>query len=133
MGVGVAVGVSVGVLVGVAVSVGVEVGVNVGVGVKVGVEVGVRVIFTTSTCETGIGSPDEKALEIVGVPYQATKAVPIANKTSIKGSSEVIKSGFVLVSEAAEGCSITIRLRSIGLGDLARNLWIAQCIPSRAR
>ena len=122
-----------GVLVGVAVSVGVGVGVKVGVGVYVGVAVGVRVILTTSTWETGRGSLEEKALDMVGVPYQVKNAAIIANKTSTTGRSEVVNSGFVLVKDAAVGCSMTIRLRCLGLGGLARILWIAQCIPSRAR
>ena len=102
---------------------------KVGVGVKVGVAVGVRVIFTTSTCETAIGSLDENAREIVGVPYQAKIAEAIANTISTKGIIELAKTGLVLVRAEAAGCLTTTLWRSGCTGGLARIRWIAQCIP----
>ncbi len=104
--VAVEVGVSVGVFVGVdvGVSVGVDVGVNVGVGANVGVAVGVLVIFTRSTWANGSGAPDEKALEIVGVPYQAnnitSSSVPMT-KIGIIGPAN---NGLVLVNAVADDC-----------------------------
>lgn len=105
---GVGVDVSVGVFVGVDVFVGVEVGVNVGVGVYVAVAVGVRVIFTTSTCETASGSPEEKARDIVGVPYQVRNIATTTNRTKIRDMTGTPISDFVLVIELAEGCSTMI-------------------------
>ena len=103
--VAVAVGVSVGVLVGVGVgvSVGVGVGVNVGVGVKVGVAVGVRVIFTTSTCAICIGSLDENARDIVGVPYQANNAITTTDSKRTSGRNDPDKTDLVLVRSEADG------------------------------
>ena len=100
---------------------------------KVAVAVGVRVILTISTCTSATGSLDEKAWEIVGVPYQANNAAATATKISIIGSIVAVKSDLVLVIEAADGFSIIIGSRILGGGGFSLNLWIAQCIPCLAR
>ena len=42
------------------------------------------------------------------MPYQTKNAAAIANKTNNTGISEAATRGFVLVIEAAEGCSMII-------------------------